>query len=135
MPVFIIVGYVSQILGRGGFFGRWKMFSPNPWAAPKMPILNRVNEIWLVNDVENLVFKPKPPLKGQNSFNDAWVTFSDTVLRNILKYFYSGRSRETLHCIHILLANVLNQFYERFSLCCKRFWTKSWVLEPSDLLP
>ena len=33
MPSFIIVGYVWQILGRSG----------HPWAAPKMPILNRIN--------------------------------------------------------------------------------------------
>ena len=109
------------------------MFPPDPWAAPKMPILNRVNEIWLVNNVENLVFKPTPSLKGQTLFKYAWVTFSDTVLRNILKYFFLGRSRETLHCSHILRANVLNQFYERFFLCWKRFWTKSWFLEPSDI--
>ena len=34
----MIVGYVWQILGRGGFCA-----PPHPWAAPKMSILNRVN--------------------------------------------------------------------------------------------
>ena len=36
VPIFIIVGYLWQILGREG------LFAPHPWAAPKMPILNRV---------------------------------------------------------------------------------------------
>ena len=38
VPSFIMVGYVSQILGKRG------LFAPpptHPWAAPKMPILNR----------------------------------------------------------------------------------------------
>ena len=38
MPSFIIAEYVWQILGRGVFVS-----PPHPWAAPKMPILNRVN--------------------------------------------------------------------------------------------
>ena len=33
---FIIIGYVWQILRRGGLFG------PPTWATPKRPILNRV---------------------------------------------------------------------------------------------
>ena len=35
LPSFIIVRYVWQIIGRWGL-------PPHPWAAPKMPILNRV---------------------------------------------------------------------------------------------
>ena len=38
MPKFIIVGYVWQILGRGAFLPPTHL-----WAAPKKPILNRVN--------------------------------------------------------------------------------------------
>ena len=36
VPSFIILRYLWQILGRGPFW------PPHPWAAPKMPILNRV---------------------------------------------------------------------------------------------
>ena len=39
MPSFIIVRYVRQILERGG-----QKDPPNPWAAPKKPILNRVKK-------------------------------------------------------------------------------------------
>ena len=38
MPSFIIAGYVWQILGRGGP----KRPPPQPWAAPKKPILDRI---------------------------------------------------------------------------------------------
>ena len=38
MPSFIKLGYVWQILDKGGFFA-----SPNPWAAPKRLIQNKVN--------------------------------------------------------------------------------------------
>ena len=42
MPSLIIIGYVWQILGR--LLGA-SLPTPHPWAAPKMPILNRVNEL------------------------------------------------------------------------------------------
>ena len=41
VPSFIIVGYVWQILRTGAFCPPLPVY---PWAAPKKPILNRVNE-------------------------------------------------------------------------------------------
>ena len=43
VPNFIIVGYVRHILGRGAFLPPPPPFPPNPWAAGKKSILNRVN--------------------------------------------------------------------------------------------
>ena len=40
--VFILVGYVWQILGRGPFY---LPRLPHPWAAPKKPILTRIKAV------------------------------------------------------------------------------------------
>ena len=51
MPSFIIVRYVWQVLGRGGFLP-----PSHPWAAPKKPILNRVKVLFIFNIVTPKLF-------------------------------------------------------------------------------
>ena len=83
VPSFIIAGYVWQILGGGGFLP-----SPShPWAAPKMPILNRVR-------IE-LELKLEPAYLEDYSFNvflENGVKFIETynLLINITSNSSSG---------------------------------------------
>ena len=53
VPSFITVGYLWQILGRGALFAP----PPHPWAAPKMPILNRVKNSFLNSLSKQFLFQ------------------------------------------------------------------------------
>ena len=51
VPSFIIVGYVWQILGRGGTFGPQTPPSLSSMSRPEKPILNRLNGMLIMSTV------------------------------------------------------------------------------------
>ena len=63
MPSFIIVGYVWRILGR-----KAKKPPPNPSAAPKKSILNRVKD--LINNIRNNTISETDAKKDLNTLNE-----------------------------------------------------------------
>ena len=66
VPSFITVEYLWQILGRGGELSA----TPLPWAAPKKPILNRVNAFIpkIVADCPDWGFKKETQFCSVNTF-------------------------------------------------------------------
>ena len=83
MPSFIIVGYLLQILGRGGGAKR----PPHPWTASKKFILNRVKVVLKALELQKLSNKLRKVL-GQV---ETKKLFSETITHKIFK----RNSRET----------------------------------------
>ena len=144
MPSFIIVRYVWQILGRGAFL------PPHPWAAPKLPILDRfkITSAWLllnISDNFNNFNIQKRKSMMVSCFKGKTFRFSilippitklyGIIRRHLIKKTFHVVYVFILFCLFIFRPNsdLSNLFFYKFSIKQTNFslFSPKWMLSGS----